>query len=99
MTEKTRHEEGERVYKVLASAKRLAILHALDGKEMSVDELTKKLKVRKSNISQHLAILRYAHLVKMRKDATRVYYKVTDPKILDCCVIVRNFVKNHGNFR
>ncbi len=95
MTERLKHEEGERIFKVLASAKRLAILHALDGKEMSVDELTKKLGVRKSNISQHLAILRYARLVKMRRDATRVYYRVTDPKILDCCRIIGNFAKKY----
>ncbi|MCL5114572.1 MAG: metalloregulator ArsR/SmtB family transcription factor [Patescibacteria group bacterium] len=95
MTERSKHEEGERIFKVLASAKRLAILHALDGKEMSVDELTKKLGVRKSNISQHLAILRYARLVKMRKDGTKVYYKVTDPKVLAGCRIIGNFARKY----
>ena len=95
MTERLKHEEEERIFKVLASAKRLAILHALDGKEMSVDELTRKLGVRKSNISQHLAILRYARLVKMRKDGTKVYYKVTEPKILDASRIIGNFAKKY----
>ncbi len=94
MTERENREE-ERIFKVLASAKRLAILYALDGKELSVDELTKKLKVRKSNISQHLAILRYANLVKMRRDATRVYYKVTDSGVLRGCRIIGNFAKKH----
>ncbi len=94
MTERQRGE-GERIFKVLANAKRLAILHALDGKELSVDALTKKLKVRKANISQHLAILRYARLVRMRKDGTRVYYQVTDSKVLDGCRIIGNFAKKY----
>ena len=95
MTERLKHEEGERIFKVLASAKRLAILHALDGKELSVDELTKKLGVRKSNISQHLAILRYARLVTMRKDGTKVYYKVTNPKVWGGCRVIGNFAKKY----
>ena len=85
------YEKYAEIYKVLANAKRLAILHALEEKELSVDILVKKLNSRKANISQHLAVLRHGGLVQKRKAATRVYYRVADPKILDACNIIQRF--------
>lgn len=93
MTEARKYELDEEIFKVLANAKRLSILHALDGKEMSVGDITKLIGIRKPNVSQHLTVLRYARLVKARRHATTVYYKVTDPKILECCAIIQHFAK------
>lgn len=93
MTKSEKYERAAEVYKVLANAKRLQIIHALDGKELSVEELTKLLKVRKPNISQHLSILRRANLVKKERHTTNVYYKMADPGILRSCAIIQGFSK------
>jgi ArsR family transcriptional regulator, virulence genes transcriptional regulator len=89
------YEHGAEVYKVLANAKRLMIIHTLNGKELSVDELAKKLDIRKTNVSQHLTILRHIKLVMTRKHGTRVYYRITDPRIFGCCEIIKNFTEKH----
>lgn len=98
MIKLSKYNQIAEIYKVLANTKRLLILHILDEKELSVDELTRKLKIRKPNISQHLAILRYAKLVIIRKHGTKVFYKIADPTILKSCVILQNFSKKHGHF-
>ena len=95
MTEVQKFEPGEEIFKALANAKRLSILHALDGKEMSVGDITRLIHIRTPNVSQHLAVLKYLHIVKTRRHGTRVYYKATDPKILECCAIVQHFAKKH----
>lgn len=90
MPQHSKFEPMAEIYGVLANSKRLMILNALAGKELSVDELTKKLKLRKPNVSQHLTILRYAKLVSMRRDATNVFYKITEPKLLKNYIILQN---------
>jgi ArsR family transcriptional regulator len=79
------------MYKALAHTNRLAILRALAGKELSVDVLTKKLDLRKANVSQHLAVLRHAKLVRLRKDGTRVHYRVSDPDVLRASLVIQRF--------
>jgi ArsR family transcriptional regulator len=98
MTKLLEYERYAEIYKVLANTKRLVILHVLDGKEFSVDELTKRLKIRKPNISQHLAVLRHAKLVVMRKHGTKVYYKIADSSILKSCEIIQALSKKHKHF-
>jgi ArsR family transcriptional regulator len=95
MTILLEYEQSAEMHKVLANAKRLAIIHTLAKKELSVDALTKKLNFRKTNISQHLAILRHARLVCRRKDATKVYYRLADQRIVGLYDIVRHFLKSH----
>ncbi len=43
-----------------------------------------------SNISQHLAILREKGVLKTRKDANRVYYRVGDERILQLIGLMRD---------
>ena len=50
--------------------------------EMTVGEISKAIKSTDANISQHLSILRDKGILAARKDANKVYYRVSDPKIL-----------------
>ncbi|MFA6364985.1 MAG: metalloregulator ArsR/SmtB family transcription factor [Candidatus Paceibacterota bacterium] len=73
------NEEHYRIadlYKTLSNPKRVAILDLLMKGEISVDDISKKLKLPKTNVSQHLSHLRLAGLVKPRRDGLRVYYKL-----------------------
>ena len=42
-----------------------------------------------SNISQHLAILRDKGVLRTRKDANRVYYRVSDERTLQLIAMMR----------
>lgn len=79
-----------RTYKLLANEKRLEILNNIKHEEKRVEELVKILGVTKANVSQHLALLRYAGIVTARRDGLNVYYKIIDPEIIKPCVILYN---------
>jgi len=67
--------------KLISNQKRLLILCLLHEKEMSVSELNETLtQLSQSALSQHLAQLRKADLVKIRRDAQTIYYSLTDSK-------------------
>lgn len=74
--------EASRVLGVLANPHRLLVLGLLLDEEWDVGRLAKKLKLSQSALSQHLRILRDAHLVSTRRDGQMVYYSSTSPEIL-----------------
>ena len=87
------------ISKILANPIRLAILHSLRNEEKSVNELTDILGISQSNISQHLAIMRQVGIVKTRKQATNIFYSVTNPKINQACDIVREVLIDQLNHK
>ena len=62
--------------KMLSDPTRLRILWALLHGEHSVNELAAHVDSPASTVSQHLAKLRLAKLVRTRRDGTRVFYVV-----------------------
>ena len=79
-----------KIYKLLASEKRLEILNNIKHEERRVEELVKILGVSKANVSQHLALLRHSGLVTARREGLSVFYKIVDPEIIKPCVILYN---------
>jgi len=90
---KSTYSRNAEIYKILANPKRLEILNLLKNNELSVDQIASILKARKSNVSQHLALLRYAKLVKIRRDGLNVFYTITNPIIVEPCKILHNLWK------
>ncbi|MBI5683353.1 MAG: winged helix-turn-helix transcriptional regulator [Deltaproteobacteria bacterium] len=78
------------VCKTLANPKRLEILYALKEGELSVGELVERLAVTKANVSQHLSLLRQARVVTTRREGVNIYYKISNPKIIQACGIMRD---------
>ncbi len=64
--------------KLLADETRLRIIRALLSGEHSVNELAELVGAQPAGVSQHLAKLRLARLVRTRRDGTRIYYVVDD---------------------
>ena len=95
---KETYEKNAELYKVMANAKRLEILNSITDREATVNELSKMLGTRKSNTSQHLAYLRYLGLVKTRRQGKNVFYKITDPRIVEPCKIF-NEIRASKNFQ
>ncbi|WP_278235835.1 metalloregulator ArsR/SmtB family transcription factor [Isoptericola sp. AK164] len=69
------------VLRLLADRTRLAVLAMLDGTEMSVGEIARRLDRPGPAVSQHLAKLRAARLVTSRRDGTTVYYGQPDEHV------------------
>jgi ArsR family transcriptional regulator, virulence genes transcriptional regulator len=86
--DKQKYIRNSEIYKVLANPIRLQILDILKKGETSVADIIKELNLRKANVSQHLSLLRYASLIIPRRDGLTVYYKMTQPKVLDANKII-----------
>lgn len=69
------------VLKAISNAKRLEVLHHLNEDELSVGALEKLVGLSQSALSQHLAVLRRADVVKTRRDAQTIYYSLNDPLV------------------
>lgn len=80
-------DRASRVIRVLGHPLRLRILNLLEGSERNVTELVVSTGVNQAAVSQQLRILRSEGVVDDRRDGSRVYYRITEPKvsmILDC---------------
>jgi DNA-binding transcriptional ArsR family regulator len=78
------------ISRALADAKRLCVLEILAGGERSVSDLSREASCQVPNMSQHLAVLRAAGLVETRRDGNTVYYRLTDPRILEAYRLIKS---------
>ena len=90
-------ERASRSLKAMSHPLRLKILCTLGGQEASVQEIVDYVGTSQSNISQHLAILRDKGILASRKDANRVYYRVTDARTLQLIGMMREVFCHHGH--
>lgn len=72
-----------RIGKALASPHRLELLDLLAQGERTVEDLAREASLAIANTSQHLQVLRQAHLVETHKDGVYVTYRLADPAIFD----------------
>ena len=68
--------------KLLADRTRLHLVWALLHGEHSVNQLADHVGVAPTAVSQHLAKLRLAHLVRTRRDGNRIFYAAENDHIL-----------------
>ena len=64
------------IFRALADPTRRAVFEQLAAREMSVGELRSGFSVSQPAISQHLAVLRGAGLVRERREGRHAYYRV-----------------------
>jgi DNA-binding transcriptional ArsR family regulator len=69
------------VFKLLADPTRLRIIWALLHGEHSVNELADHVGAQPPAVSQHLAKLRLARLVQVRRDGNRLFYALENEHI------------------
>lgn len=90
LIEKEEHiEQATRALKAMSHPLRLKILCILGNQEVSVQDIVDCVGTSQSNISQHLAILREKGVLRARKDANRVYYRVGDERTLTLIGMMR----------
>ncbi|KAA0095387.1 transcriptional regulator [Mycolicibacterium sp. P1-18] len=69
------------VFRMLADATRVQVLWALVDQEMSVNELADHVGKPAPSVSQHLAKLRMARLVRPRRDGTTIFYSLENDHV------------------
>lgn len=82
-------ERASNALKSMSHPLRLKILCVLGDQEVSVQDIVEMVGTTQSNISQHLAILREKEVLVTRKDANRVYYRISDPRTLKLIALMR----------
>ena len=68
------------IFKALSNKNRLVILSSLVSEEMNVGEMEARLNIRQPTLSQQLARLRTAQLVKTRRVSKEIYYSLANAK-------------------
>ncbi|OHD57585.1 MAG: hypothetical protein A2096_13445 [Spirochaetes bacterium GWF1_41_5] len=78
--------------KFMGHPKRIEILFLLGKKEMRVEDIAGKMKIKIPNVSQHLAIMRQRNVLEIRRDGVKIYYRIANQEILEACVIMRDLM-------
>ncbi|WP_279309161.1 MULTISPECIES: metalloregulator ArsR/SmtB family transcription factor [unclassified Rhizobium] len=81
MLENPIFEQKSTFLSAMANEQRLRVLDILTRGEMPVGALADMIGLSQSALSQHLAKLRSAHMVKTRRDAQTVYYTVNSESV------------------
>ncbi len=69
------------VFRMLADPTRVRLLWALTGGELSVSELAEQVGKPAPSVSQHLAKLRMARLVRTRREGTTIFYSLENEHV------------------
>jgi ArsR family transcriptional regulator len=90
-------DRASRALKAMSHPLRLKILCTLGDQEVSVQDIVERVGTSQSNISQHLAILRDKGILTSRKDANRVFYRVSDSRTLALIGMMRQVFCTSGH--
>jgi DNA-binding transcriptional ArsR family regulator len=82
-------------FKALAHPLRIRILDALRDGEAGVNDLSARLDVEQSTLSQQLSVLRKSNIVVGRKEAQNVFYSVRDTAIFRLLDDAKRVFNNH----
>jgi DNA-binding transcriptional ArsR family regulator len=69
------------IFRMLADATRVHVLWLLADRELSVNELAEEIGKPAPSVSQHLAKLRMARLVRTRRAGTTIYYSLENDHV------------------
>lgn len=83
------YERQAEICAALASPVRLMILDLLAEDEATATDLLETLKVPKSNLSQHLKVLKNAGILKVRSEGLYQYLSLAIPEVKQACALVR----------
>jgi DNA-binding transcriptional ArsR family regulator len=79
------------IFRMLADGTRIRLLWALRDTELSVNELARFVGKPGPAVSQHLAKLRMARMVRTRREGNQVFYRVENDHIAS---LVRDAIEN-----
>ena len=83
-------DRASRSIKAMSHPLRLKILCILGDSEFSVQDIVDTVGTSQSNISQHLGILKDKGVLATRKEANKVFYRVSDERTLKLLEMMRD---------
>ena len=81
------------VLKILASPRRLDILHRLADGPLEVGRLAQATGASQPNVSQHISVMRAAGIVEAERDGREIRYRLVDPEVLVACAVMRRVLE------
>ena len=82
--------------KALADETRQEIMRLCCCRWLNVGEIVAELNVTQPTVSHHLAILKSANLVQVRREGKQIYYTLNQQKIASgCCTLAEDFAPDH----
>jgi ArsR family transcriptional regulator len=87
------YERTAVVGRALADPKRLCVLESRAGGELWVSALAGRVAGQVPNMSQHLAVLRAAGLVSTRREGSTVFYRLSDPRVLEAYALLQSIAR------
>jgi len=79
-------------FRTLGHPARIRILELVSEREHAVHELLDQIDIEASNLSQQLAVLRRAGLVRQRRRSGEVVYEVSVPEVRDLLQAARRIL-------
>lgn len=95
MADKRHYDLHANICKVLSHPKRLELLDHLREGEKTVTELAEALTVPQSTLSRYLSVMRSTGMVIPRRQAMNIYYRLSNPKIIESFDIMGQVVLDH----
>jgi ArsR family transcriptional regulator len=83
------------ICKIFSNAKRMEIINVLKDREMSASDLIEKIGLSKANLSQHMSVLRSKGDVLARREGLNIFYRISNPKIIQACNLMREVLLEH----
>ena len=74
--------EAVATLKLLGNEDRLLLLCQLSQGESSVGDLEARLGIQQPTLSQQLGVLRHEGVVTTRRDGKRIFYRISEPRLL-----------------
>jgi DNA-binding transcriptional ArsR family regulator len=87
------YQRAATIGRAMADPKRLCVLESLADGELSVSELSGRVRCQVPNMSQHLAVLRSAGLVTTRREGSTVFYRLSDPRVLQAYQLIQDIAR------
>ncbi|AUA08637.1 metalloregulator ArsR/SmtB family transcription factor [Streptomyces malaysiensis subsp. malaysiensis] len=79
-------------FKTLGHPARIRVLELLSEREHAVAEMLPEVGIEPAHLSQQLAVLRRANLVRTRKEGSNVYYSPATPEVAELLRVARSIL-------
>ena len=86
-------ERQAQICKAFAHPGRLQVLDLLGQGELGVSDLQGALGISKTNISQHLSILKSAGVIATRREGKQIYCSLAMPEVKQACQLIRKVLQ------
>lgn len=87
------YERQARICKAFAHPARLQILDSLGQGELGVSHLQEVLGISKTNMSQHMAVLKSVGVLSTRREGKQVYCSLALPEVKQACQLIRKVLR------